>query len=88
MQFIKEIKVRDELNHIQGAIYKINVIAATARHLIHVHALVLVMVIIISSHIAEHHLQMNHRIAWDSAKCINHVQHKIQSMTHSVKLFY
>ena len=86
IQFTKEIKGRDEPNHIQGAIYKINVIAATVRHLIH--ALVLEMVIIINSHIAEYHLQMNHRIAWDSAKCINHVQHKIQSMTHSVKLFY
>ena len=44
------------------------------------------MVIIINNHIAEHHLQTNHRIAWDSAKCINYVQHKIQSMTHSGKL--
>ena len=35
----------------------------------------------INNHIAEHHLQTNHRIDWDSAKCITYSTNYYQRLT-------
>ena len=35
----------------------------------------------INNHIAEHHLQTNHRIDWDSAKCITYCTNYYQRLT-------
>ena len=35
----------------------------------------------VNNHIAEHHLQTNHRIDWDSAKCITYCTNYYQRLT-------
>ena len=39
-------------------------------------------------HIAEHHLQTNQGIDWDSAECVSNLQYGLPSTNHSGKLVY
>ena len=70
-QLLTNVKDKDEPNDRQGAVYKIN-IGETGRNLNtrlteHKRA---TRNGDLNNNIAEHHLQTNHRIEWDSAECM------------------
>ena len=89
-QLLTKVKDKDEPNRRQGAVYKIKCcdcqatyIGETGRNLNvrlteHKRA---TKNCDINNHIAEHHLQTNHRIDRDSAKCITYCTNYYQRLT-------
>ena len=89
-QLLTKVKDKDEPNRRQGAVYKIKCwdcqatyIGETCRNLNvrlteHKRA---TKNGDINNHIAEHHLQTNHRIDWDSAECITYSTNYYQRLT-------
>ena len=84
-QLLTKVKDKDEPNRRQGAVYEIKCCdcQATGRNLNvrlteHKRA---TKNGDINNHIAEHHLQTNHRIDWDSAKCITYCTNYYERLT-------
>ena len=89
-QLLTNIKDKDEPNNTQGAVYKIksckcqaNYIGETSRNLNkrlteHKRA---TRNGDLNNNIAEHHLQTNHRIDWDSAECVTYSTDYHQRLT-------
>ena len=80
-QLLTKVKDKDEPNRRQGAVYKIKCCDCQATYIGETSRNLNVRLIEhkratrngdINNHIAEHHLQTNHRIDWDSAKCITY----------------
>ena len=89
-QMLTNVKDKDEPNNRQGAIYKIecsdcqaSYIGETGRNLNtrlteHKRA---TRNGDVNNHISEHHRQTNHRIDWDSAKCLTYSTNYFQRLT-------
>ena len=82
-QLLTKVKDKDEPNRRKRAVYKIKYIGKTGRNLYvrlteHKRA---TRNGDINNHIAEHHLQTNHRIDWDSAECITYSTNYYQRLT-------
>ena len=80
-QLLTKVKDKDEPNRRQGAVYKIKCCDCQATYIGETGRNLNVRLTEhkratrngdINNHIAEHHLQTNHRIDWDSAECITY----------------
>ena len=89
-QLLTKVKDKDEPNRRQGAVYKIKCCDCQATYIGETGRNLNVRLTEhkratrngdINNHIAEHHLQTNHRIDWDSAKCITYCTNYYQRLT-------
>ena len=89
-QLLTKVKDKDEPNRRQGAVYKIKCCDCQATYIGETGRNLNVRLTEhkratrngdINNHIAEHHLQTNHRIDWDSAKCITYCKNYYQRLT-------
>ena len=89
-QQLTKVKDKDEPNCRQGAVYKIKCCDCQATYFGETGRNLNVRLTEhkratrngdINNHIAEHHLETNHRIDWDSAKCITYSTNYYQRLT-------
>ena len=89
-QLLTKVKDKDEPNRRQGEVYKIKCCDCQATYIGETGRNLNVRLIEhkratrnvdINNHIAEHHLQTNHRIDWDTAKCITYSTNYYQRLT-------
>ena len=89
-QLLTKVKDKDEPNRRQGAVYKIKCCDCQATYIGETGRNLNVRLTEhkratrngdINNHIAEHHLQTNHRIDWDSAECITYCTNYYQRLT-------
>ena len=89
-QLLTKVKDKDEPNPRQGAVYKSKCCDCQATYIGETGRNLNVRLTEhkratrngdINNHIAEHHLQTNHRIDWDSAKCITYSTNYYQRLT-------
>ena len=89
-KLLTNVKDRDEPNHRQGAVYKIKCCDCQATYIGESGRNLNIRLTEhkratrngdINNRFAEHHLQTNHRIDWDSAKCVTYSTNYYQRLT-------